>query len=165
MRIKNLDFLRAVAITGVLFQHSSWVNRVTQTGWIGVDLFFVLSGFLVSTLLFNEIKKNGSVNSKLFLIRRGFKIYPAFYFFLFSTLLYKYFFNHEVFGATRIVSEIFFLQSYLPDIWLHSWSLAIEEHFYIFIAILLWWLVKTGFIFRKNSVIYLFVFLWMLWRE
>ena len=130
-------------------------------GWIGVDLFFVLSGFLVSGLLFNEIKNTGKVNPKLFLIRRGFKIYPAFYFFFFSTLAIRYLINDLMFPLPKILSEIFFLQSYLDNIWLHTWSLAIEEHFYIFIAILLWVLYKKGLILKKRIMISILLSIWV----
>jgi len=77
MRIKGLDFLRGIAILLVLFRHNPLGNNIFyHFGWLGVDLFFVLSGFLVSGLLFTEYKKRGEVRIKRFLIRRGFKIYP-----------------------------------------------------------------------------------------
>ena len=83
MRIKGLDLLRGIAILLVLFRHCDIENNILHHfGWLGVDLFFVLSGFLVSGLLFNEYKKIGKVKIGRFLIRRGFKIYPPFYFFV-----------------------------------------------------------------------------------
>src|SRR4026209_1924186 len=90
-RIKQLDVIRFAAIVLVLFRHiepcprevSSVANAVTSTlargGWSGVDLFFVLSGFLVSGLIFREYKTTGDFDASRFLIRRGFKIYPAFW--------------------------------------------------------------------------------------
>ena len=65
-----------------------------DVGWIGVDLFFVLSGFLISGLLFSEYKKRGAISFKTFFIRRGFKIYPAFYVFLLLTGLLAYLVFH-----------------------------------------------------------------------
>src|SRR6185295_15310789 len=90
-RDPGLDVLRGVAVLLVLFRHFDtppeelmhpvravvmWLNRV---GWIGVDLFFVLSGFLVSGLLFEEYERHGTLRVGRFLVRRGFKIYPGFY--------------------------------------------------------------------------------------
>lgn len=143
MRILQLDILRGVAILLVLGRHmfpcpperSAWLHDVTrvwnQGGWIGVDLFFVLSGFLVSGLLFREYQQTGAARAGNFLIRRGFKIYPAFWALLIATF---------VFGGTsraslgRVLGELFFLQNYLGGLWNHTWSLAIEEHFYFLLA-------------------------------
>jgi peptidoglycan/LPS O-acetylase OafA/YrhL len=88
MRQKSLDFLRGIVIL-VLFRHSNVVEILTQIGWIGVDLFFVLSGFLVSGLLFKEYITYGSINAKLFFIRRGLKIYPLFYFAILLTVAFN----------------------------------------------------------------------------
>ena len=85
-RIKQLDVLRGIAIVLVLGSHMPASDLWSQIGWVGVDLFFVLSGFLVSGLLFNEYKKHGQIRLGRFLIRRGFKIYPAFYFLILVTI-------------------------------------------------------------------------------
>ena len=87
-RVRQIDFLRAVAVILVLFRHH-WVgiDVLQRIGWIGVDLFFVLSGFLVSGLLFSEYKRYGNIKAGQFLIRRGFKIYPLFYLSIFLTLI------------------------------------------------------------------------------
>jgi len=79
-RLSQIDFLRGIALILVLFRHH-WVgiDALQHIGWIGVDLFFVLSGFLVSGLLFAEYKRFGSIKPLRFLVRRGFKIYPLFY--------------------------------------------------------------------------------------
>ena len=91
MRNKRLDVLRCVAILFVIFQHGNILEFFNRAGWIGVDLFFVLSGFLISGLLFGEYQRRGSIQLKRFYIRRGFKIYPAFYVFLAVTALIQYF--------------------------------------------------------------------------
>ena len=117
MRIRGLDFLRGIAIVGVLFRHFEIDFFLAGPGGYGVDLFFVLSGFLVSGLLFSEFKKRGKVNVGRFLIRRGFKIYPSFYFFIITTILvYSICFGSE-FHTSEILSELFFLQSYVGGIW------------------------------------------------
>jgi peptidoglycan/LPS O-acetylase OafA/YrhL len=102
-------------------------------GWVGVDLFFVISGFLVAGLLFRELRDTGCVAPVHFLIRRGFKIYPAFYFMLVVSLLLAR--GTHPPGA-RILSELFFIQNYIGGLWNHTWSLAVEEHFYLLLALL-----------------------------
>jgi peptidoglycan/LPS O-acetylase OafA/YrhL len=149
-RLPQLDFLRGIAVILVLFRHH-WVgiDFLQHIGWVGVDLFFVLSGFLVSGLLFTEWREKGSVDSWRFLIRRGFKIYPLFYLSLFFTMLalpftvFPGFTNLNIKGQTlAVIGEFTFLQNYLGFIWGHHWSLAVEEHFYLLLAFLLPWLVK-----------------------
>ena len=63
----------------VILVHSGESRFFSRVGWTGVDLFFVLSGFLISGLLFSEYKKRHAIDFKRFFIRRGLKIYPAFY--------------------------------------------------------------------------------------
>jgi peptidoglycan/LPS O-acetylase OafA/YrhL len=145
-RIKDLDFLRGLAIIGVLLRHSAFQNIFARAGWAGVDLFFVLSGFLVSGLLFREYKKTGAVRIGRFLIRRGFKIYPTFYIFLIVSFVYNWLTATGNCNYGGILSEVFFLQSYLPGCFIHTWSLAIEEHFYILLSIFILISVKKGWI-------------------
>lgn len=134
-RVKSIDFLRGVAVILVIFAHYEIVPILKKIGWIGVDLFFVLSGFLVSGLLFREYKKYGNLRTGYFLIRRGFKIYPLFYTFIIFLILVKLL-TGDVLLQSEILGEIFFLQNYLGKLIGHTWSLAVEEHFYFFIAIL-----------------------------
>lgn len=61
MRDERLDILRAIAVILVLLRHSDLFVVWTRSGWIGVDCFFVLSGFLISGLLFNEYKARGQI--------------------------------------------------------------------------------------------------------
>ena len=142
MRNVGLDLLRILAVLLVICRHldqpenaSLLLRTCICGGWVGVDLFFVLSGFLVSSLLFREYQRNSSVSIKRFLIRRAFKIYPAFWLFLFSTLLLYQWFGVP-YGKRQILSEILFVQNYFVGIWNHTWSLAVEEHFYIGLSLL-----------------------------
>lgn len=136
MRNKRLDILRGIAVLWVVLYHGELRNTIFNGGWAGVDLFFVLSGFLISGLLFAEYKKNGSIDFKRFFIRRALKIYPAFYFFLFVTFIAEAGLHHlRPMGA--FLSEILYVQNYAPYIWPHTWSLAVEEHFYIALPLFL----------------------------
>ncbi len=163
-RSKALDVLRALAVLLVMFRHGAEapasfpesvrepLNALLRCGWIGVDLFFVLSGFLISGLLFSEFRKRGEINVGRFLIRRGFKIYPPFFFFLFVSVLVQYFwldkpiyfFSDPPHRIRPLWPEIVFMQSYFWGYWNHTWSLAVEEHFYIVLPILLWLILKTS---------------------
>lgn len=142
MRNIGLDLLRILAVLLVIGRHLDLpescpivLRRIAEGGWVGVDLFFVLSGFLVSSLLFREYKRNGSVNMKRFLIRRGFKIYPAFWLFLLVTLITLQYQGQNI-GLREVLGELLFMQNYLGSLWDHTWSLAVEEHFYIGLAFL-----------------------------
>ncbi|HET9135669.1 MAG TPA: acyltransferase, partial [Candidatus Kapabacteria bacterium] len=84
-RLNGLDHLRALAITlvflfhyGGLFPHPDWVAEISRFGWTGVDLFFVLSGYLISSQLFSSIASNGSFSYRAFFIKRFFRIIPAY---------------------------------------------------------------------------------------
>lgn len=111
-------------------------------GWTGVDLFFVLSGFLISGLLFSEFKRCRAINLRRFFIRRGLKIYPAFYAFLIFTGIagQLVFHSHPTFA--QYFHETIFVMNYAHGIWDHTWSLAVEEHFYIFLAVFLFALAR-----------------------
>jgi peptidoglycan/LPS O-acetylase OafA/YrhL len=143
MRNKTIDFLRGIAILLTLFRHfgySGTFEVAKKIGWIGVDLFFVLSGFLVSGLIFDEYEKTNKFDGKRFLIRRGFKIYPAFWILIIFSSLYQYLFFGNVYWDAAI-RQLLFIQNYFPKCD-HTWSLAIEEHFYFLIVILFLLIIK-----------------------
>ena len=138
MRNKRLDILRCLAILMVIVAHARVPIFLAKAGWSGVDLFFVLSGFLISGLLYSEFKKRGSISFKRFFIRRGFKIYPPFYVMLLATYIAQRLLWHAPPQSVgHYLREIFFIQNYRFGIWTHTWSLAVEEHFYIALAVLL----------------------------
>lgn len=155
MRIKGLDFLRAIAILLVLFRHSFMDdnNPVKFFGWLGVDLFFVLSGFLVTGLLLQEYQKHGKVNVRKFLVRRSFKIFPPFYFFMLFAVLYDYFVDGNNYGARNILSELFYVQNYAGHVRSHTWSLAVEEQFYLTLALAVFLVLRFRVLAKKRLVI------------
>jgi len=137
-RNQALDVLRGIAVLLVLSSHYGEPARYpffVRIGWSGIDLFFVLSGFLISGLLFSDYKRTGTINVKRFWIRRGFKIYPSFYVLVAITTLVSLLVHGRF--PPRILSDVFFLQNYLPSFWTHGWSLAVEEHFYFVLPLLL----------------------------
>lgn len=151
-RLRELDFLRGLAIILVLFRHQRLFDFTSTMGWIGVDLFFVLSGFLVSGLLFREYLKFGNIKPGLFLIRRGFKIYPIYYLFYIFHLSQKII--KRQFELKGFLSDMFFVQNYTWN-WGYafapSWSLAIEEHFYIVFSMLLFFGLSYDWIKLHNK--------------
>ena len=155
-----LDVLRGVAILLVLFSHSvslhehaGWaepVIKILQTGgWTGVDLFFVLSGFLIGGLLLKEINRAGTVDARRFLVRRAFKIWPVYFAFL-AFLIARSVRHapHAWDGIRRLLPNLIHLQNYFGGSertpWTHTWSLAVEEHFYIALPVLLLFLCRFG---------------------
>jgi peptidoglycan/LPS O-acetylase OafA/YrhL len=146
-RNTQLDVLRCFAIIGVLIVHTvrfrkpTWDLVFVNTGWLGVDLFFVLSGFLISGLMFSEFQRRGTVSLKRFWTRRIFKIWPPLYALIFLTIPVRIAVNHfHGFrdALKRLLVDIFFLQSYTGCTWDHCWSLGVEEHFYILLPLAFW---------------------------
>lgn len=151
-RNQSLDVLRGVAILMVIgfhalyWQESLLHNRlaiaIAEIGWSGVDLFFVLSGFLISGLLFDDYRKNGSLNLKRFWFRRAFKILPPLYVFLGTEVILISIYGLRVPWKTYAGAALFFY-NYLPlqDKLLlavdHTWTLCVEEHFYLSLPLLL----------------------------
>ena len=149
-RMIVLDLVRAFAVALVLGRHvhplelvlPDWLRPLAQRwvncGWLGVDLFFVLSGFLVSGLLFQEYQRYGKIRVGRFLIRRAFKIYPSFYVFVAIVIFIQYSnYNYPLASTKRILAEVFFVQNYFPGLLDHTWSLGVEEHFYLMLPLAL----------------------------
>jgi len=140
-RLMSLDALRCLAVLLVIFRHAegliqtsdSWlrplVEPIARMGWMGVDLFFVLSGFLVSGLLFSEMDRTGTIRPGRFLIRRAFKILPSFWVYIgFVALLAAW--RTGRFEWKPLAAELFFVQNYFEGLAGQTWSLAVEEHSY-----------------------------------
>ena len=171
MRIREIDFLRGFAVLLVLFRHHPFLDITKKIGWVGVDLFFVLSGFLVSGLLFKEYQRFGNIKGGLFLIRRGFKIYPIFYLAILVTVGVGLALNLagaagisvEDWDVSRwyikpdiLLAEMFFYQNYYGYYWEHTWSLAVEEHFYFFLTFLIFIFIKRDLLSKARNINILF---------
>ena len=148
MRNTGLDLLRLVAILLVLGRHllpgyedNPFLSIWRTGGWVGVDLFFVLSGFLVSGLLFEEYKKRGTLDLKRFLIRRGFKIYPPLFLLIVVTVVVTWLQGRPL-RIRQTISELLMMQNYTGALWNHTWSLAVEWHFYLLLAAALFLLLR-----------------------
>jgi peptidoglycan/LPS O-acetylase OafA/YrhL len=155
-RVIQLDFLRGVAILMVLGNHSFNIIHPEDAGffrplarlfdlfgWTGVDLFFVLSGFLVGGLLLRELQKYGKLDVGRFIIRRGLKIWPSYYIFLFWLLFQGYRATHSWHAALHpLIPNFLHIQNYVLMPEYHTWTLSLEEHFYLFLPLLLWLLMR-----------------------
>ena len=133
----GLDGLRGVAILLVMACHAGWLRG----GYLGVDLFFVLSGFLITSLLFEEHGRTGSIHLGRFWARRLLRLYPPLLIVVSATWIFARVIEPS-FASTisgRQVSAILFYYANIPLAFglfgigslQHCWSLAIEEHFYI----------------------------------
>ena len=183
-KLYGLDHLRALAIILVFFFHyfivssgqPEWLPDVASFGWIGVDLFFVLSGFLISSQLFEQIKREERISFKHFFLKRFFRIIPAF---LVTVGIYFCFpFFREKEALPPLWKFLTFTQNLGLNIknfgtFSHCWSLCVEEHFYLFLPIILiglqkfklfsksYWLLIglfiAGFVVRIYSFDYLYL--------
>jgi peptidoglycan/LPS O-acetylase OafA/YrhL len=135
-----LDGLRAFSILAVLWHHTyeaptGW--RATERGFLGVDLFFVISGFLIVTLLLREQDRHGRISLKNFYVRRSLRIFPVYYGLLFFLLIVfmtvgrqasmKDGFFHDLPWAMTYTSNWVGLVTFLEI----TWSLSAEEQFYL----------------------------------
>ena len=137
-----VDVFRAVAIIVVVLYH---FNNIIPYGYLGVDLFFLISGLLVGGILVKKLDRDEEINFLKFVLQRGFKIWPSYYFFLFvSSFLSRYLYadSHSEFiiPISDLGRFVFFYQNYtgLPYYWIydHVWSLCVEEHFYILLPLM-----------------------------
>ena len=155
--VPALDGLRALAVIAVVFYHAkfSWM----QGGFIGVEVFFVVSGFLITSLLLEEAEENHSVALKQFWYRRARRLLPALFVMLVAVSAWALLFSDYKVGQLRhdFLSAVFYFSNWWqvffsdvpyfapkdPPLLRHLWSLAVEEQWYLlwpfaFIALLRW---------------------------
>ncbi|MAA74042.1 MAG: hypothetical protein CMN28_04995 [Salinisphaeraceae bacterium] len=145
-RDANTDLFRAAAILLVLAHHlapylqlpglaGGIVHWLHELGLYGVDVFFVLSGWLIGGLYWKEHEKTGGVHIGRFWVRRWFRTLPPYA----VWLLISFAGQAVILGATFNWQYLVFLQNYMPEIpWFSvSWSLCIEEHFYLLLPLLM----------------------------
>ncbi|MDJ1485844.1 acyltransferase [Cytophagaceae bacterium YF14B1] len=167
-RLPGLDHLRAAAIIMVFFYHygrlfpsPSWISTVSEFGWTGVDLFFVLSGYLIAYELFGQVKEQGTISFKRFFIKRAFRILPAY---LLVTGIYFLFpVTHERGTLAPLYKYLTFIQNIGLDIlhqstFSHAWSLCIEEQFYLVLPIILYTLNRFR-LWKKSVLLVVAVFI------
>ncbi len=149
--LPGLDGLRALAVIGVIVYHAnhSWLGG----GFLGVEVFFVISGYLITLLMVSEHERTGTVRLRDFWVRRARRLLPALYVMLALLAVYMTFFRRAPMGDTRgdFVGGLLYASNWVQIVigqsytaaeafapLRHLWSLAVEEQFY-----LLWPLVMT----------------------
>lgn len=152
-----LDILRGVAILAVVFYHNFDSISFFRFGWMGVDLFFVLSGFLITELLLSSL--NNRYYFRNFFVRRMLRIFPLYYlvlllFFVLSPILFSqkgpqstfaYYNDNELWFWTYFQNWLMVVKGPAPVPFLsHFWSLAIEEQFYLFWPLIIFLIRKLG---------------------
>lgn len=164
----DIDGLRAVAILPVVIFH--FFPSVLTGGFVGVDVFFVISGFLISGIIFRELGE-GRFSFRSFYERRVNRIFPALLVVLLATLLFGWFVlmpdeyallgKHAAAGAGFVQNIVLWSEagyfdkaSELKPL-MHLWSLAIEEQFYIFYPLIIWgaWRLKVGILWGLLAII------------
>ena len=164
-----LDGVRAVAILIVMVYHLEWLipdlHPYVKGGFLGVDVFFVLSGFLITSILLSEREKTGEISLKNFYVRRCLRLIPAFWLFLvgiyfFGSFLLPKFQAGLVYGRNDFLYALTYTMNWFSatnpgfDSNLnHSWSLAIEEQFYIIWSLILFWAVSAKW--KHNQILFL----------
>jgi peptidoglycan/LPS O-acetylase OafA/YrhL len=157
---KEIQFLRAVAVTLVLLSHLG--IGMFSGGFVGVDMFFVLSGFVIGLTMINEQVTTGKVSFRRFFERRFFRIFPPLSFMVAVMTVYAYFvvpftkaqdfFIQQARAALFSYGNFFymfrkldyFVQSGDITFFLHTWSLGVEEQFYIALPVVLGVLALIG---------------------
>src|SRR6266404_1816059 len=154
--VRALDGIRAFAILGVLAVHAGVPGF--ESGWLGVDLFFALSGFLITTLLLDEWSSTGTVMLKNFWVRRFLRLMPAYYLYVIGITIAIWCLPWSVLSTNGRWTPLgytaalwSYLMNYPPKggIWngqittVHLWSLAVEEQYYILWPVFLLMLLKN----------------------
>lgn len=168
--VGGLDLLRSLAILLVISGHVAGDYAryhgdfrlaklpMFSFGWTGVDLFFILSGYLIGRQLWKELHKTGTIDVPGFMIRRSLRIWP-YYFFFIALMAFVIDWPRPL---GRAVPDVFFYSNYVNGIVSGGWSLSTEEQFYIFTPLLLlltrwlrfsWKFVPLALIFAALPVI------------
>lgn len=155
---KDIDGLRSIAVLPVVFYHIYFGSKIPG-GFVGVDIFFVISGFLISNIINTEfVERRFSLFE--FYRRRVLRIFPAIFAMYFACLLvglFVYFPSEQASLRNTVLSSVFFVSNILfyktsgyfaeaseTNPLLHTWSLSVEEQFYIFFPLILFAIVRFG---------------------
>ncbi len=161
----EIDGLRALAVFPVVFYHAGF--ELFSGGFVGVDVFFIISGYLITSLILNDLKNN-NFSLANFYERRARRIFPALFVVVFFTSILSFvFLTRSELGSyfKSVIATIFFYSNFyfwknLPyfesetafEPLLHTWSLSIEEQFYIAFPLFLIFLHKY---YKKSIIIFL----------
>lgn len=167
----EIDGLRAIAVIPVILFHAGFEHF--SGGFVGVDIFFVISGYLITTIILNDLD-NGAFSYKKFYERRARRILPALCIVIIACIPFAYIwlgpqplnhFSQSMIAAMLFFSNIYFLATsgYFGEVaetslLLHTWSLSIEEQFYILFPLILLFGLKRGFGYAVAVLAFIFCF-------
>lgn len=161
--VPELDGLRSIAVFLVMIAHSN--IYFGDNGGIGVDIFFALSGFLITTLILEEKDDFGSLNIRFFYARRFLRLFPALIFLLIVTtiIILTFFKRYWNVYSEELIASFFYVYNISwywdfasqPFILYHMWSLGVEEQYYIWWPVLI--LISSKFIKEDEFTIFLLV--------
>ena len=169
-KITQIQGLRALAALLVTLFHAKWVNG----GFIGVDIFYVISGFLITGLLLREIERTGTINFKEFYARRFKRLLPTSFFVLLITAVASWLLIPDTMRSSLgrdIIAASLYVSNYLFAWWqadyqnldatpspvIHYWSLAVEEQFYLIWPLLILFFFIAATKFKKKILLTLLV--------
>jgi peptidoglycan/LPS O-acetylase OafA/YrhL len=148
-RTATLDGWRGIAILLVLTEHAGQHRQFKGKMWarlgvLGVDIFFVLSGYIITARLIEERRKFSTISLSSFYVRRAFRILPLVAVYLATLFLLSRFIDLIDFHPAELAGSVFFRNYQIAALprgiyTVHFWSLSIEEHFYLFWPALLVW--------------------------
>jgi peptidoglycan/LPS O-acetylase OafA/YrhL len=155
--LPGLDGMRALAVVAVILYHTN--NGWLPGGFIGVEVFFVISGYLITLLLIGEHEKTGRINLKQFWMRRARRLLPALFLMMTMLMIYSAIFERDTLGKLRgdVIAGVGYITNWY-QIWIgagytalldfaplrHLWSLAVEEQFYLFWPLIMLALMRLG---------------------
>jgi peptidoglycan/LPS O-acetylase OafA/YrhL len=168
--IPSLDGLRAFAVIMVMLMHAHF--QLGKNGSMGVDMFFALSGFLITTLLLEENRATNHISLKAFYIRRSFRLFPALYFMLSVISVYALFFTiggkqeivlKEIFASSIYMYNICWMWDFKQMILGHTWSLGVEEQFYFIWPLIIILFLRLFSTYKLQITLFFFIpIIWVL---
>jgi peptidoglycan/LPS O-acetylase OafA/YrhL len=163
-RLAGLDTLRALAIVVVMIFHlqgrlPDGFEPVARFGWMGVDLFFVLSGYLIGSQLLKPVRDGRGVSLLGFYRKRAYRILPVYLVVLALYLFWPAW--REQTGISPLWEYLTFTENFFVDYWnnqafSHVWSLCVEEHFYLLLPMIVLVLVRKPALWKTVSVLAFF---------
>jgi len=162
-RISSVDFFRGIAVLAVVLFH---FKGIMPYGFLGVEIFFVISGLLVGGILTKDLSNQQPIHFFKFFLQRGFKIWPSYYMFLLlgtglAILLYSETHPDQIIPVWDFKRYVFFYQNYTggPFHWSfdHVWTLCVEEHFYILLPVLYIFIQHVFPVNKQKNALFTFV--------
>lgn len=169
--LNNIQFLRGISVILVFFYHLNL--KYFDYGFLGVDIFFVISGFVITSIIYKEIEITNKFDFYNFYTRRFKRIYPVLLFILTISLFLVIFFqpldlfldNLKIYFLSLLgVSNFYYLflkkdyfDTVFDDPFAHTWSLGVEEQFYVIFPLILFFILKSNKYIKNILILFLLV--------